>query len=160
MFCTGMFSDHSVSEGWNTSSAGTSSPNVRTTRAIFLLRASARLGSTGVIGVGGTSAMAESGVRWRDWKELLSWRVKGAEFRHRMRGTGASPERRDLAARINGIGISSADDSDLVRRDSMDDPGSRESDANSEISDSIGGSSIMEHWRRWRFICIGDAARL
>jgi len=139
---TGVFSGHSVSEDWNTRSAGTFSPNVRTTRAILRLRASARLGSIGVVGVGGTSVMAESGVRGTDSKEL-SWGVKGAEFTQRTRGRGASPERRDLAARTNGIGTSSVDDSDIARRDSLDDPGSREG----EIPKSIGASSITEHWR-------------
>ena len=90
--------------------------------------------------------MAESGVRGTDGKEL-SWRVKGVEFRQRTRGQGASPERRDLAARTSGIGSSSVDDSDLARSDSLDDSGSRESDANGEISESISGSSIMEYWR-------------
>ena len=99
-----------------------------------------------MVGVGGTSTMAEGGVRGADSKEL-SWRVMGAEFRQRMRG-GASPERRGLAARTNGIGISSVEDSDVATRDSLDDSGSRESDANSEISESIGNSSITEHWRR------------
>jgi len=147
VLCTGVFSGHSVSEGWNTNSAGTFSPNVRTTRAILRLRASARLGSMGVVGVGGTSVMAESGVRGTDCKGS-SGGDKGVEFRQRTRGRGTSPERRDLVARTNGIGTSSVDDSDLARRDSLDDPGSRESDANSEISESIGGSSIMEHCRR------------
>jgi hypothetical protein len=88
--------------------------------------------------------MAESGVSGADCMEL-SWRVMGAEFIQRTRG-GESPERRDLAARTNGIGNSSVDDSDVVTRDSLDE--SRECEANSEISASIGGSSIMEHWRR------------
>lgn len=125
---TGVFWALSVSEGWNTSSAGTFSPNVRTTRAILRLRASARLGSIGVVGVGGTSVFAESGERGKEW---LSGGDKGMEFRQRTRGRGASPaEHRDLAA--NGIGPSSVD---IVRRDSLDDLGSQEYDANSEFSE-------------------------
>ena len=87
--------------------------------------------------------MAESGVRGTD--KALSGGDKGAEFRQRTRGRGASPERWDLAARTTGIGASSVDDSDMVRRDSLDDPGSRESDANGESSELVSGSSTMEH---------------
>ena len=141
LVCAVVFSGVSESDDWNTSSVGTFSPNVRTTRAILRLRASARLGWIGVVGVGGTSVFAESGERGREW---LSGGDKGTEFRQRTRGLGASPERRDLTARANGIGTSSVDDPAMVRRDSLDDLGSRECEANGKISEGIGGSSKME----------------
>jgi len=121
LVCTAVFSGLPVSEDWNTSSAGTFSPNVRTTRAILRLRASARLGSIGVVGVGGTSVFAESGERGTEW---LSGGDKGTEFTQRTRGPGASPEGRDFAARTNGIDTSCVDEPAKVRRDSLDDLGS------------------------------------
>lgn len=71
----------------------------------------------------------ESGVEW------LSGGDNGTEFMQRTRGLGPSAERRDFAARTNGIGSSSVDDPAIVRRDSLDDLGSRECDANGEISE-------------------------
>ena len=121
LVCTAVFSGLPVSEDWKTNSAGTFSPNVRTTRAILRLRASARLGSIGVVGVGGTSVFAESGERGTEW---LSGGDKGTEFTQRTRGPGASPERRGLDTRANGIGTSSIDEPTMVRRDSLDDLGS------------------------------------
>jgi hypothetical protein len=64
---TGEVSGHSFSEGRNTSSGGTFSPNRRTTRAILRLRVSARLSSIGVAGVSGVSMLlGERGDRGTD----------------------------------------------------------------------------------------------
>lgn len=75
---------------------------------------------------------AERGERGVEW---LSGGDKEPEFRQRTRGLGASAERRDFAARTNGIGTSSIDDPAIVRRDSLDDLGSQECDANGEFSE-------------------------
>jgi hypothetical protein len=85
-----------------------------------------------VVGVGGTSVFAESGERGVEW---LSGGDNGTEFMQRTRGLGASPERRDFAAGTNGIDTSYIDDPAIVRRDSLDDLGSQECDANGEISE-------------------------
>jgi len=134
-------------EGWNTSSGGTFSPNVRTTRAILRLRVSARLSSTGVVGVGGTSN--ERGERVADGVHVSAddW---GTELR-RMRGRGLTPGCRDLIASINGTVDSSAsvEESEVLRSDSLEDEEAWEGSNGGKLSELVLASSKIVNCR-WR----------
>ena len=140
------------SEGRNTSSGGTFSPNVRTTRAILRLRTSVRLGSTGVVGVGGMSKEKEMGERVADGAPL-SDDDRGRELR-RMRGRGLTPWCRDLTAGINGTDDSSvsAEESEVLRSDSLEDDETWEGNSGGKLSELARASSKMEYCR-WCFAC-------
>jgi hypothetical protein len=131
----------------NTSSGGTFSPNVRTTRAILRLRISARLDSIGVVGVDGPSKEEESGERVADetWVSDDDW---GTELR-RMRGRGSTPEFRDLTASINGTADSSVstEDSDMLRSDSLEDEEAWEGNSGGKLSELTRASSKTEYCR-------------
>lgn len=127
---TGGYSSRSTSEDRNTSSGGTLSPNVRTTRAILRLRASARLGSIGVVGVMSTSAFGERGV-------ACAWGSdddRGAELK-RMIGRRAPLGHGGWTSTTNGTADSYVDESDVLRRDSFEEDAARESEGSGKLSE-------------------------
>jgi len=164
------FSGQSKSEGGNTSSAGTFSPNVRTTRAILRLRVSARLSSLGEVGVNG--GMSEDrvvvvrGVR----TERGTWESdddRGTELR-RMMGRSSLPGCWDLTASINGTADadSSVEESDVLSSDSLEDEEAWEGNNEGRLSELDRGCSKTEHCR-WRCLerddstaCEGDRSSL
>lgn len=106
------------SDWWNTSSGGTFSPNVRTTRAILRLRSSVRLSSIGEVGVGGTSKEAERGER-------TAAATRGSEDAgcvelRRMTGRSLLPGCLDRTASIKGAADSSVEESDVLSSDSLE----------------------------------------
>jgi hypothetical protein len=168
---TGFFSGQSKSEGGNTSSGGTFSPNVRTTRAILRLRVSARLGSIGEVGVSAEmSEDREVVVRGERIEAGGTWESdddRGTELR-RMRGRSSLPGSWDLTASINGTADadSSVEESDMLSSDSLEDEEAWEGINEGRLSELDRGCSMTEHCR-WRCLerdgstaCEGDRSSL
>lgn len=120
---TGSFSRSYLSESWNTSSGGTFSPNVRITRAILRLRASAVFSCFGVVGVGRASKEEEQ-VKRGVACTRVSDDDRGTVSR-RMRGRGVACGRWDLFANTSGTS-DSTEASDMLSSESLEDEAARE----------------------------------
>lgn len=147
---TGFFSGLPKSEGGNTSSGGTFSPNVRTTRAILRLRVSARLTSIGEVGASGEMSAGRKEVVRGERIEGGTWESDdtGTELT-RMRGRSSLPGCWDLTASINGTAgtDSSVEDSDMLSSESLEEEEAWEGNNEGRLSELDRGSSKTEHCR-------------